>query len=235
MEAHFGAEFQGFVPEKFGLQGKNAVEQFTLLTNSYIYKRMDFYLEIRRNHKALFLNYPFWQKYDFKNSVLKEKILQAVRDAWLKSSPKIPLPMPVHQEITDIEPKTPDSWVDPDHEDAEPTQQPTPRSLADTLHKDTAPRKHTDLHSLVVHDHEDAAPLERPAPRSLVDPVHEDATLIAQTDSHSVLDPNDEGSTLIEQIDSHFEQGLELGLRGKYYEAKDERQYEGPQASRCSY
>src|SRR5258706_13228260 len=67
VEAHFGAAFQGFVPEKFVLQGKNAIEQFTLLANTYIYKRMDFYLEIRRNHKAIFLNYPFWQAYDFKN------------------------------------------------------------------------------------------------------------------------------------------------------------------------
>jgi len=65
LEAHFGDAFQGFVPEQFGLQGKNAVEQFTLLTNSYIYKRMDFYLEIKRNHKAVFLNYPFWQTYDW--------------------------------------------------------------------------------------------------------------------------------------------------------------------------
>src|SRR5258706_2912533 len=55
VEAHFGAAFQGFVPEKFGLQGKNAVEQFTLLASFYMYKRMDFYLEIRRNHKAIFL------------------------------------------------------------------------------------------------------------------------------------------------------------------------------------
>src|SRR5262245_58036741 len=45
-EAHFGDAFQGFVPASFALQGKNAVEQFTLLANSYIYKRMEFYLEI---------------------------------------------------------------------------------------------------------------------------------------------------------------------------------------------
>ncbi len=79
VEAHFGDAFQGFLPEKFGLQGKNAVEQFTLLANSYLYKRMDFYLEIKRNHKAVFLNYPFWQKYQFKNQGLKEKVLQAIK------------------------------------------------------------------------------------------------------------------------------------------------------------
>ena len=91
LEAYFGDAFQGFVPETFGLQGKNAVEQFTLLANSYIYKRMDFYLEIRRNHKAVFLNYPFWQKYEFKNQGLKEKVLQAIKEAWLTSFPQNPL------------------------------------------------------------------------------------------------------------------------------------------------
>jgi hypothetical protein len=75
LEAHFGKAFEGFVPKAFGLQGKNAVEQFTLLANSYLYKRMEFYLEIKRNHKAVFLNYLFWQTYAFKNPGLKEKIL----------------------------------------------------------------------------------------------------------------------------------------------------------------
>ena len=90
LEAHFGDAFDGFIPEQFGLQGKNAVEQFTLLANSYLYKRMDFYLEIKRNHKAVFLNYPFWQKYEFKNPGLKEKIIKAIKEAWLTSFPKNP-------------------------------------------------------------------------------------------------------------------------------------------------
>jgi hypothetical protein len=34
LEAYFEESFQGFVPEKFGLQGKNAVDQFSLLANS---------------------------------------------------------------------------------------------------------------------------------------------------------------------------------------------------------
>ena len=100
VEAHFGNAFEGFVPEQFALKGKNAVEQFTLLANSYLYKRMDFYLEIKRNHKAVFLNYPFWQTYEFKNPGLKEKILQAIKEAWLTSFPKIPLPPPVHTETS---------------------------------------------------------------------------------------------------------------------------------------
>ena len=66
LEAHFGDAFQGFVPDTFGLQGKNAVDQFTELANSFLYKRMDFYLELKRNHKAVFLNYLFWKMYEFK-------------------------------------------------------------------------------------------------------------------------------------------------------------------------
>src|SRR5919109_1652621 len=103
LEAHFGKAFQGFVPEKFALQGKNAIEQFTLLANSYLYKRMEFYLEIKRNHKAVFLNYPFWQTYEFKNPGLKEKILQAIKEGWLTSFPKIPLPNPVQKDNTAAE------------------------------------------------------------------------------------------------------------------------------------
>ena len=95
LEGHFGKGFKGFVPEEFGLQGKNAVEQFTLLTNDFLYKRMEFYREIRRSHKAVFLNYPFWQTYEFKNPGLKEKILQAIKEAWFTSFPQISLPPPV--------------------------------------------------------------------------------------------------------------------------------------------
>ncbi len=94
VEAHFGGTFEGFVPEQFGLKGKNAVDQFSELANSYLYKRMDFYLEIKRNHKAVFLNYLYWQTHAFKNPGLKEKILQAIREAWLTSFPQIPLPLP---------------------------------------------------------------------------------------------------------------------------------------------
>lgn len=94
VEAHFGKKFQGFIPEQHGLQGKNAVEQFSVLTDFFLKKRLDFYLEIKRNHKAVFLNYPFWLTNSSKNSGLQEKVLQAIREAWLASFPQIPLPLP---------------------------------------------------------------------------------------------------------------------------------------------
>src|SRR5574339_568865 len=54
VEAYMGEKFEGHVPDKFGMQGKNAVSQFSMLANQFIYSRMDFYLEIKRNHKAVF-------------------------------------------------------------------------------------------------------------------------------------------------------------------------------------
>ena len=74
VDAKFEKEFQGFVPQKFGLKDKNALLQFVLLANSYNYSRMDFYLEIKANHIAVFLNHPFWLKYNFKDNEIDEDI-----------------------------------------------------------------------------------------------------------------------------------------------------------------
>jgi len=60
VEAYFGNEFQGFIPENFGLKGKNAISQFVMLANTFNDSGMDFYLEIKANHLAVFLNHPFW-------------------------------------------------------------------------------------------------------------------------------------------------------------------------------
>ena len=149
VEAHFGDGFQGFIPEKFGLQGKNAVTQFTALANTYIYKRMDFYLEIRRNHKAIFLNYPFWQKYEFKNQGLKEKVIQAIKEAWFAAFPKIPLPSspPVDadtQLIKQTDAET-DSLAKAVYEDILPEEETDAQtdSWADDVHEDAAPEEQT--------------------------------------------------------------------------------------------
>jgi tetratricopeptide (TPR) repeat protein len=206
VEAHFGAAFQGFVPEKFVLQGKNAVEQFTLLANTYIYKRMDFYLEIRRNHKAIFLNYPFWQVYEFKNPGLKEKILQAIKEAWFTSFPKtpLPLPLPVHDDMelvkqTDAHAHSMEASA---HEDSVPVEQSDSYSLAEPVQEDIPLIKQTDANPVVTADDEDT-PVEQTDPDVLVDPVHKDIVPV-------------------EPVNFHFLKGLELGLNGKYQEAIDE-------------
>jgi tetratricopeptide (TPR) repeat protein len=219
VEAYFGNGFQGFVPETFGLQGKNAVTQFTLLANSYLYKRMDFYLEIKRNHKAIFLNYPFWQKYVFKNPGLKEKVLQAIKEAWLTSFPKIPLPIPL-----------------PVHEDTPHVKQTdTPahaQRLADVVHEDIMPAEQTDSHAhlqrLVNPVHEDSRSMKQTSSHSLVHPVHEDISPVERTDAQvhaqRLVNPVHEDVPLVKQTHAraHFSQGVELGLSGKYHEAIDE-------------
>ena len=206
LEAHFGDAFQGFIPEAFALQGKNAVEQFTLLANSYLYKRMDFYLEIKRNHKAVFLNYPFWQKYEFKNPGLKEKIIQAIKEAWLTSFPKIPLPNPLQEDAALV--TQPDA-----HEDA----------LMDSVDEDITPAEQTDSHALRQSVHEDITPKEQPYSHSLIRPVHERITPVEQTDAHAhaqrVANPAYAETTLPNQTGSHFVDGITLGLRGEYREA----------------
>lgn len=165
VEAHFGDTFQGFIPEGFALQGKNAVEQFTLLANSYIYERMDFYLEIKRNHKAIFLNYPFWQEYGFKNPGLKEKVLKAIREAWLTSFPKIPLVTPVHDDVA-------------------PVKQTDSLSVVSPVHQDAVSVKQIDSESVPNPDDEDATLISQKVSPSELSPVIEDPTPGKQIDSH---------------------------------------------------
>ena len=212
LEAHFGDAFEGFVPEQFGLKGKNAVEQFTLLANSYLYKRMDFYLEIKRNHKAVFLNYPFWQKYEFKNPGLKTKIIQAIKEAWSTSFPKIPLPLPppvpgdtplvkqthahsvvdpVREDIRLVEQPDSDSWVDPVQGDFTPVEQSDSDLLVNPIQEHTPPVKQTHAHSVVDPVYKDS----RNDSNSFPKPVHPDIPSMEQTYANSLVDPVDEDIT----------------------------------------
>ncbi len=206
LEAHFGEAFQGFVPEQFGLQGKNAVEQFTMLTNSYLYKRMDFYREIRRSHKAVFLNYPFWQKYEFKNPGLKEKILQAIKEAWLTSFPQIPLPLPVPVDA-------PLAKQTHSEEHAQHSE--------DSVQRDILTEDEADAFALRKSVYEKFPPLNQTYANSLVDPVQENVPPQEQTASLS-MNPVPQTASPPAQIDSHFVTGIKLGLRGNYRAAIDE-------------
>ena len=231
LEAYFGDAFQGFVPEQFGLQGKNAVEQFTLLANSYIYKRMEFFQEIRRNHKAVFLNYPFWQKHEFKNQGLKEKILQAIKEAWWTSFPQTPLPLPppvqedtappkqadVQVHVQDVDDSVQGDILTEEEADAFAYAQ----RLDDSIREKFPPLKQTYADSLVNPVQKDI-PLVKPTEsQSSVDPLDEDITPVEQSDSRSLADPLDEEVLPIKQTDAHahFLQGVEWGLSGRYHEA----------------
>lgn len=94
--AFFGESFVGFVPEKFGFAGKNAVEQFVILARGWDYSRMDFTLEISANRKAVYLNCLFWAEHDFSkigiSADLTNVVLAGVKEAWNYSriTPELP-------------------------------------------------------------------------------------------------------------------------------------------------
>jgi tetratricopeptide (TPR) repeat protein len=216
LDAYFGDAFQGSIPEKFALQGKNAVEQFTLLANSYLYTRMDFYLEIKRNHKAVFLNYPFWQTYQFKNPGLKEKIIKAIKEAWLTSFPQTPLPMPspVHDDISSV--RHTDSraqarpLAEPVQEDITPVKPAVSRFFVNPLDEETTLAKPTDSQPFGEDVDEDILPVEQPnapshaQPWVELDPVDEDSSPEEQTGRRAVMDPVPEPGKPVVPARSHF-------------------------------
>jgi hypothetical protein len=95
VEAHCGKDYVGFIPEKFGLKGKNAVEQFQCLALTISYSGMDFICETAANAKSVFLNYPFWTARDFTDLGIpepkKEQVLNAIEKLWSERFPMIPL------------------------------------------------------------------------------------------------------------------------------------------------
>jgi hypothetical protein len=50
--AYFGKSFRGYIPDRFGLQGKDATAQFVALGRMYDHSGMDFRSEIAANHLA---------------------------------------------------------------------------------------------------------------------------------------------------------------------------------------
>lgn len=192
LEAHFGDAFEGFIPEKFALQGKNAIEQFTLLANSFLYKRMDFYLEIKRNHKAVFLNYLFWQAYEFKNPGLKGKVLQAIKEAWLTSFPKIPLPLPP-----------------PGQEGIAPVQQTDSQSSVDSVEEDIAPEEEKDSRPSRRLVEEDVTLVKKPDIQFLNNPVYADSTVVEETDPPFSADPDEDIASIAQARARSFIEPIE--------------------------
>lgn len=251
LEGHFGDAFKGFIPEAFGLQGKDAVAQFTLLANSFIYKRMDFYLEIRRNHKAVFLNYPFWQKYEFKNQGLKGKVLQAIKEAWLTSFPKIPLPQPppvrevtplvkhtdphppasldpVYEDITITEQTDASPREEPEREEIAPVNQADPQPLRNSIPAASTPAEQTELHvNSPAEPVEKAVPIVRQAdspPRLNRVPRDISPEEQPRARAHFLANPVREQNAPPRPTSAHahFTQGIKLGLSGSYQEAIEE-------------
>jgi hypothetical protein len=98
VEGFFGEKFQGYVPEKFGLKGKGAIEQLICLAKTWDYSRMDFTLEVAMNNKAVFVNSWFWATYDFSRYGIdleqKQRVFENLRKAWEYHKFETPLPTP---------------------------------------------------------------------------------------------------------------------------------------------
>lgn len=92
----FGSGFKGFVPDNFGLKGKDAVEQFVAMAKTWDYSRVDFVCEVSTNRKAVCLNFLFWVQFDFGAHGLdiqqRESTIANLREAWEFNRIEIPLP-----------------------------------------------------------------------------------------------------------------------------------------------
>jgi hypothetical protein len=94
--AYFGPLFRGYVSDRSGMKGRNAVEQFILLVRVFDDSEMHFQDEITANHLAIFLHYPFWKQYDFAGAGItpdqKECTVAAIEAMWQSVYPNISLP-----------------------------------------------------------------------------------------------------------------------------------------------
>jgi hypothetical protein len=82
----FGRGYKGEIPNQFGLRGKDAGAQFVALTKAFKESMMDFRLEIAANHRAVFLNFPFWQHRDFADHAIehseKQRVMKEIENTW---------------------------------------------------------------------------------------------------------------------------------------------------------
>lgn len=86
VRAFFGKDFVGFVPEKFGLKGVNALGQLRRMLAVLDYSGFDFVMEVGANSLAFFLNYPFWTSVPGARLGMsdadRDRCLRAVEKAW---------------------------------------------------------------------------------------------------------------------------------------------------------
>jgi hypothetical protein len=95
--AYFGDTFKGVIPDRFGLEGKDAVAQFVVMAKTWDYSRMDFVCEVSTNRKAIYLNFLFWVQFDFAavgiNQQERDATIERLREAWDFNHIEIPLPV----------------------------------------------------------------------------------------------------------------------------------------------
>ena len=93
--AYFGPQFRGYIPDRLGMKGRDAIAQFMLLAGVLDYSRMDFRCEITANDVTVFLHFPFWAQHDFSREgiapVARDRVLAAIKEVWSGAFPEIPL------------------------------------------------------------------------------------------------------------------------------------------------
>lgn len=93
VDAFFGEEFVGLIPETGALRGQGARDQ--LHTFARLYAEIGpLRAEVSANREAIFLHYPFWQKLPEPPGLVatRAEVLSAVRSTWSEAFPALPLP-----------------------------------------------------------------------------------------------------------------------------------------------
>ena len=92
----FSESFIGYIPDKFGLKGKNATQQFIALANHLDYSSFDVWGETYVNRKAVYLHFLFWAKLDISNIDVtkeqREKLFDFIKHRWKQSDIEFSLP-----------------------------------------------------------------------------------------------------------------------------------------------
>jgi hypothetical protein len=94
IEAYFGEGFTGYAPERFGLAGKDAIEQFVAIAASIEHYAFDLWYEIVTNCLAVFLHYPFWAQQSFEPQGIsherRNEDLRYIDMLWRERNPDMP-------------------------------------------------------------------------------------------------------------------------------------------------
>ncbi|WP_201755413.1 hypothetical protein [Paenibacillus glycinis] len=95
VDAFYGDEYKGPAPDGARFEGENPIEQFVIWNKRYNHHDMDFYLELKKHWKCIYMNYPYWSRTDFEDRGIsaeaKSKTLQFFQTYWQIHFPEIQL------------------------------------------------------------------------------------------------------------------------------------------------
>jgi hypothetical protein len=95
-EGFFGPSFVGWVPDAYGLAGKDAATQLATLAKTWDYSTFDVAHEISANRKSVYLNCLFWAQHDFAASGVswqqRDDFISNLKKLWELNRIDVPLP-----------------------------------------------------------------------------------------------------------------------------------------------